>query len=101
MISREGACLRVSGHLTMETAAALFNIGAQLAGEKVEVVIDLAQVETVDSAAVSLLLGWLREARRGNVNLCFAHVPENVISLAKLYGVLDLLPLCHDHAVPA
>ena len=100
MINRDGDCLRVSGRLTMETAAALFDIGAQLA-EKTNVVVDLAQVEAVDSAAVSLLLGWLREARRGNVNLCYAHLPENLSSLAKLYGVLDLLPLCRDHAVPA
>ena len=90
--------MRVSGHLTMATAAALFDIGAQLAGEG-EVVIDLAQVEAVDSAAVSLLLVWLREARRSNVNLCYAHVPENLSSLARLYGVEDLLPLCRDNAV--
>ena len=90
--------MRLSGHLTMETAAALFDIGAHLAGEG-DLVIDLAQVGVVDSSSVSLLLVWLREARRGNVNLCYAHLPENLSSLAKLYGVLDLLPLCRDHAV--
>ena len=99
MINRDGDCLRVSGRLTMETAAALFDIGAQLAGEG-EVVIDLAQVEVVDSSSVSLLLVWLREARRGNVNMCYANLPDNLSSLAKLYGVLDLLPLCQDNAAP-
>lgn len=92
--------MHVSGRLTIDTAAALFNISSQLAGEA-DVVIDLAQIEVVDSAAVSLLIGWLRAARRGNVNLCYAHVPENLLSLAKLYGVLDLLPLCQGNAAHA
>ena len=99
MINREGDRLRVSGRLTMETAATLFDIGAHLVGEG-DLVIDLAQVEVVDSSSVSLLLVWLREARRGNVNMCYAHLPENLASLAKLYGVLDLLPLCQDNAAP-
>lgn len=97
MISNDGDRLQVSGRMTMDTAASLFDISTQLAG-RIEVVIDMAQVEAVDSAAVSLLLGWLREAKRNKVNLCYAHVPENLLSLAKLYGVLDLLPLCQSDA---
>ena len=100
MISRDGNCWHVSGRLAMDTVAALVGVSAQFKGET-RVVIDLTQVEAVDSAAVSLLIGWVREAQRSKVNLCFAHVPENLLSLARLYGVVDLLPLCHDHAVQA
>lgn len=85
--------MQVPSSLTIETVTPLFKNGLQ-SDIKTPLVVDLAQVETVDSAAVSLLLAWLREAQRSSVKLCFAHVPENLISLARLYGVVDMLPLC-------
>ena len=100
MISRDEGCVPVPSHLTIETVTPLFKNGLQAAGET-PLVIDLAQVEMVDSAAVSLMLAWLREAQRSSVELCFTHVPENLLSLARLYGVVDMLPLCgNDSAQP-
>lgn len=93
MITRNGNRLEVAGNLTMATASALYGSGLQAQGET-SLVVDLARVEAVDSSAVSLLLSWLREAQRSNVTLCFAHVPENLLSLAKLYGIADALPIC-------
>ena len=89
--------LPVSGNLTVNTVAALAGLVTKAAG-KADLVIDLQQVEAVDSAAVSLMLLWLREAQRNKVNLSFVHVPENLLSLARLYDVAELLPLCRDHA---
>ncbi|MDQ3268561.1 MAG: STAS domain-containing protein [Pseudomonadota bacterium] len=93
MIDHDGGGVQVPSHLTIETVTSLFKNGLQTSGET-PLVVDLAQVETVDSAAVSLLLAWLREAQRSSVKLCFAHVPENLLSLARLYGVVEMLPLC-------
>ena len=82
--------------MTVDTVASLTGIAAQ-ATAKTDLVIDLQQVEAVDSAAVSLMLLWLREAQRNRVNLCFDHVPENLLSLAHLYDVAELLPLCQPN----
>ncbi len=84
--------LRLTGPLTLNTVKSLFDRG--LPQGRSRLVVDLSAVEAVDSAAVSLLLSWLREARRRNVTLCFNSIPENLISLARLYGVADLLPMC-------
>ena len=92
MITRQGDRLQVSGRLTMETVAALFNTGLQPEKDGA-LVIDMAQVEAVDSAAVSLLLSWLRRAQSNRVAISFDHVPDNLLSLARLYGVAELLPL--------
>ena len=97
MITRDGDCLQVSGRLTMETVAALYNTGLK-ANENGALVIDMARVEEVDSAAVSLLLSWLRRAQSNQVALSFEHIPDNLMSLARLYGVADLLPLRRDPA---
>ena len=92
MITREGDRLQVSGCLTMETVAALFNTDLQSKPENA-LVVDLAQVEAVDSAAVSLLFSWLRRAQLNQVALSFTNVHDNLLSLARLYGVAELLPL--------
>lgn len=91
MISREDGRLVVRGRLTMETVPALFQSGLQhLEGE--DLLVDLAQVEAVDSAAVSMLLGWSRAARRNSHELRVTGLPEDLVSLATLYGVADMLP---------
>lgn len=91
MISREGDRLILSGRITMDTVTALFN--ADLAAGSGALVVDFAGVEALDSAAVSLLLSWVRRARRENVTLSFANIPPTLSSLAHLYDVAELLPL--------
>ena len=82
----------VSGRLTMDTIGASF-AEALLPLEGKNWVVDLAQVEAADSAAVSMLLSWVRNAQRHGATLSFVNVPENLRSLADLYGVADALPL--------
>lgn len=55
------------------------------------VTVDLSAVGEVDSSAVSLLLQWRRDALQRHQQLRFTNLPVNLVSLAKLYGVLELL----------
>ncbi len=93
MITRNGDSLQLSGPLTLDTVKALFDGGLQAAG-KSRLAVDFSRVEAVDSSAVSLMLAWVREAQRSNVDLCFSNIPDNLMSLARLYGVADMLPVC-------
>lgn len=91
MITREGERLIVRGRLTIATVPALFETGLQhLTSE--DLLVDLSQVEAVDSAAISMLLGWTRAAQRSQHNLRVAGLPDDLLSLARLYGVAELLP---------
>jgi phospholipid transport system transporter-binding protein len=91
VIKREGEWMVVYGSLTMETVPAIFAEGLQqLASENMRV--DFSHVEAVDSAAVSLLLGWTRAARRFRHGLRVTGLPEDLHSLTRLYGVVELLP---------
>ncbi|MEO8331529.1 MAG: STAS domain-containing protein [Gallionella sp.] len=83
--------MALQGHLNMETVPAWFATGMQrLAGDDLQV--DFSGVESVDSAAVGMLLGWARAAQQGERLLRVAGLPENLLSLARLYGVDELLP---------
>ena len=91
MITTEDGRLVIHGPLTIETVPSLFEKGLQhLANE--DFLVDFSKVEAVDSAAVSLLLGWSRAAQRAQHVLRITNLPDDLLSLAHLYGVADLLP---------
>lgn len=91
MITREDGRMVLHGPLTIETVPALFKAGLQqLATE--DLLVDFSRTEAVDSAAVSMLLGWARAAQKAQRSLRVTGLPGNLLSLARLYGVAELLP---------
>jgi phospholipid transport system transporter-binding protein len=53
--------------------------------------IDFQKVDEIDSSGVALLLHWRREAAKLGKSLRYVHLPANLVELAKLYGVDDLI----------
>ncbi len=88
MLSREGDQLNVHGPLTIDSVAAVLNASTELLPDVTRV--NLSGVTEVDSAAVALLLEWRRQ--HAGTQLHFSHLPAALISLAELYGVVDLIP---------
>jgi phospholipid transport system transporter-binding protein len=91
MISCEGGRCTVQGPLTMDCVTAVLEESSTLFRGP-DLIVDLGPVTEVDSAAVSLLLEWQRAARRENRAIRFVNVPANLLSLARLYGVAELIP---------
>lgn len=58
--------------------------------------IDFTGITEVDSSAVALLLEWRREAARRGKSLHFENLPANLLALAELYGVSELLQPCRS-----
>ena len=54
---------------------------------------DLGNLVQIDSTSVAVLLAWQRAALENRSPLRFVRTPESLVSLAKLYGVNDLLAL--------
>lgn len=76
--------------LTFQSARAALEQGcaAIAAGETV---FDLGGVKTADSSGVALMLAWLRKAQSRGQRLTFINVPQNLDTIARLYGVDGLL----------
>ena len=81
----------LSGRLTMSTVPELYKAGLQLLADE-DLLIDFKKVEAVDSAAVSMLLGWSRAVQARQRSLRVANLPPDLLSLAGLYGVAEMLP---------
>lgn len=92
MIERSGDRFSVAGPMVIASATELKTAGesAIAAGARF---VDLARVTEADSAAVAVLLAWVRAAQELNQEISILGTPDNIRSLATLYGVAELLPL--------
>ena len=90
MIACDGGRCTVQGPVNLENAVALLEQGKGLFTAQ-QITLDLAAVTEVDSAALSLLLEWRREALRNGRTIRYVNLPDNLRSLAELYGVIELL----------
>ena len=97
MIRREGDRMVVGGALTLASVAAVLREGSAAIGQGVRTV-DLGEVAELDSSALALLLAWMREAKRQNRELQFANLPQGLTTIARLYGVAELLPASPAHS---
>lgn len=92
MIAQEGNTFRFSGPLTIATVNETLRQSEALFTQEGDWALDFSGVEEVDSAAVSLLLEWVRQAAQSKHKLRIQHLSDNLQCLVKVYGVEELLP---------
>ena len=80
------------GALTMFTCTEALAEGRRMA-LRGPLLVDLAAVTEADSAALALILDWVRAARGAGQTITVRNLPAGLVSLAALYGVDSLLPL--------
>jgi phospholipid transport system transporter-binding protein len=76
--------------LTVDNAHLVLKEG-QLAIAAGQYHFDLGATQTVDSAAVAVLLAWESSARQQGKTLQLSNVPASLLTLADLYGATNLL----------
>lgn len=92
-ISIQGDTLTLSGVLDHESVLEVDQQGQQwlLESNTRECKLELGNITYSSSAGIALLLGWLRIAQQQQKNLHFLKAPANMIALAKVGGLEDLL----------
>lgn len=92
---KEG-CFFVIGELSLETVPGLLERGAEIMGRGARAVeLDLREVTRADSAGLALMIEWMRAAHRHHKNIVFRNVPPQILAMAKISGLEDILPLDH------
>ena len=89
-----GEVLALTGALSFETLPEVLAQSAEYTARSdlpERLTIDFAGITAVDSSAVALLLEWRREAQRLKKVLEFVNLPANLLALATLYGVAELI----------
>lgn len=92
MMRCAGNRVEVSGAMTLPGARILLDEGNAALAEA-ETLFDLAAVTDVDSSSIAVIFAWLRTAREQGKTVHIANPPKELLSLAEVYGVTELLPL--------
>lgn len=85
--------LLLSGELSMATVPELLKQNGLQAAVEGEIRVDLQAVQRADSASVALLIEWQRVARQQQKTIFFQNVPAQILAIARLSGVDELLSL--------
>ena len=92
MIRAAGNRVEVSGAMVLLGASALLTEGSAALADT-ETLFDLTAVTDVDSSSIAVIFGWLRAAQQQGKAIRIVHPPQELLSLADVYGVTELLPL--------
>lgn len=85
------SALSVNGDLVFSTVSRWRRTGRRYIQKAQQPSIQLSEVNSCDSSSVALLLAWLRDAKESGKVLRFVHPPQQLLDVARVYGVLDLL----------
>jgi len=91
MIRISGDRVEVSGPMLMPDASKLLAEGEAAIAQRASV-FDLSGVTEMDSSCLAVIFGWMRAARDAGVTVRLLDPPRNLLSLAEVYGVTELLP---------
>lgn len=81
------------GELTFATVMGLSRSSSAQLWQDGAVTLDLAGVTRTDSAGLALLVEWIRIARRKGKSIQFRNIPEQMMAVAQVAGIADLLPV--------
>ncbi len=86
MIDRQGSRIAIKGSVNFGNVTKVIAKGlSEIESGASE--IDLSKLESADSSAVSMMLEWLRAAKKRNRNLSFHNMSPDLQSLVRLYGL--------------
>ena len=84
----------LSGELSFASVPELWRqVTGTLAVEAGELTVDLSQVSRSDSAGLALLVEWMRAAEAGGKTIAFHNIPAQMLTMARVSGLDELLPL--------
>ena len=83
----------VSGEVDFTTVPSLAKESEALFRDCRAITVDLGAVTRADSAALALLVQWLRNAEAQQQTLTFKNVPKNLMSIAGVSSLDDILAL--------
>lgn len=82
---------RVCGELVFETVVDLLERGEPLLRQGGCLEVDLSKVSATDSAGLALLIEWMRIAQESGTELHYHGVPEQLMALASISDLDDIL----------
>ncbi len=88
--------LEIHGELSFASVPGLWRDCQAQCTSGTAIDVDLGQVQRSDSAGLALLIEWLREVQRHGGSLRFFNIPAQMLEMARVSGLDQILPLHRD-----
>jgi phospholipid transport system transporter-binding protein len=88
--------LEIHGDLNFSSVPVLWNDCCSLFPERTELEIDLSHVQRSDSAGLALLVECLRQAHQTGKSIRFLNIPGQMLAMARVSSLDQVLPLQRD-----
>lgn len=90
-ITLDNDCLLVSGEINFVTAASLWNDSLPLLAQCKKLSFDFSRVTQTNSAALALLIEWMKYAKQERKPISFQHLSSQLLGIAMVGGVDKLI----------
>jgi phospholipid transport system transporter-binding protein len=98
--ARGGGRYALSGELTFATVPGLWRPAGQAFDQGATVRLDLSGITRVDSAGIALLIELTRAVRRGGGEIRLEHASAQLMAIAEVSGLDQVLPFITAAGVP-
>lgn len=85
--------IKVSGVLNFDKVVSLLNKSKRYFDDNSSLNFNFNDVEKTDSAGLALLVEWTIMAKKAGVVISFSRVPKQMLDIARVSGLDDLLPI--------
>jgi phospholipid transport system transporter-binding protein len=83
----------LQGELDFQSVSSVLQHAGARMQREAHLEVDLKDVSRADSAGLALLVEWLREAENAGNEIVFINVPEQLLSIARVCGLDEILSL--------
>jgi phospholipid transport system transporter-binding protein len=83
--------LSLAGDLCFHSVAGLSKNLASLSKDKQKLMVNLNAIAHSDSAGLAIILAWVQLAKQNKFILSFMHMPQQIIKMAEITGVLAVI----------
>ena len=84
---------KLSGDMIFKTANALLKTSCAQFEDQKNLTIDMAGVRSTDTAGLALMIEWVRHTLGTGKQIRFTSVPAQLLALAEISDVQELLPI--------
>ena len=98
LVDRGHGQILVRGRLDFTTVAEALDAGQKIFSAYRQIHIDLENVDSADSAGLALLLEWSIWAKMEKKILVYDNVPKDLMAIAQISEVDQLLPIAGERA---
>lgn len=91
-IKIENDVIHLRGNLDFNNAMSIYKTSLNaFSTAQIKIVFDFSELQSANSAALGLIINWMKLARKNNKAIQFKNLSEDIMSLAKASGLDKLI----------